>query len=176
MTDYQLFSYKMTQEELDIWNAFAGEIAEKCQAVDLPQVTPEAITKRLVVKKPCEVSRGYCKEEGYFEVFDGDRGHVYSKIKTHSKEKAMKLLFSEIAHDISYDYVFANRAALDAKHQPEWRFYSVWDGVKGGRSLRHLEENVTWKYDAEYDYRKVWFEMTLAFCKKVLSADNAWTV
>lgn len=105
--------------------------------------------------------KGYVESDGFFYVEEGDRGNCNLIFKTQSREEAEELLMKKLAHDVSYRCVVAEMKQIEQEHRKDWRFYTVVDNVVPGRVFSHEEENVTWKYNTKYDYRKYWFEMAL---------------
>ena len=128
----------------------------------------DLLEKYLMPRLPYYGARGYSEEDGYYDVQEGDRGELHAAMLTHSLEEAVSEKLIQVAHDISYEYVVRNRKEIDAAQQKEWRYCREYGPVKDGRCEVRIIKNSSWKYDTEYDYRKYWFEMALAFLEKVL--------
>ena len=172
MTDSELYCYSMDSSELEIWESFCDTVKAKCEAMNLPEIGSEIVNRRLVIREPYHAARGYSKQAGYYEICEGDRGSLTAVIRTHSHEEAVYKMLSELAHDISYQFVFKNKEKIEEANRADWHFYEVKDGIENGRYISHLEENQTWKYDAEYDYRKYWFELAISYLKNVVAVED----
>lgn len=168
MTERELVRYNMTSKEQAVWNSFCRIISDKCSLMDTPPIDWDLLKKYLIPKRPYCGARGYSEEDGYYDIQEGDRGALYVAMRTHSLDEAVFEKLIQVAHDMSYEYVVRNRKEIDAAQQKEWRSCKEYESVKDGRCEIRMIKNSSWRYNTEYDYRKYWFEMALAFLGKVL--------
>lgn len=172
MTESQLLNYKMNNDELQKWNSLCEDVKNVIHNAYIPDVSPflieDFLDRKTMVREPFYGARGYTDTDGFYSVQEGDRGVIYVKFHMLSSEEAKVMMLKELAHDISYAYITSDMEDLQRKYQSKWHFYEMREGIKDGRMISHLEENRTWIYDAEYDYRKYWFELLLFIDKQVL--------
>lgn len=172
MTEKELVQYNMTPQERAVWDSFCSIISCKCSQMDTPPMDWNLLEQYLMVRQPYYGARGYSGEDGYYDVQEGDRGALHVAMRTDCLDEAVSKKLIQIAHDMSYEYVVRNRKAIDAVHQEQWHFCREYGPVENGRCSIKMIENSSWKYDAEYDYRKYWFELALAFLGKVLDREQ----
>ncbi len=176
MTANEFLTYRMNIDEQEKWNIFRTNIKRKLEALKLPVIAYNVLDKKMFNLPPHSGVVGYSEISGYFKVTEGDRGHCSVDFVSKSYEDAECQMLKSLARDIGYDCVFKEKNKIELEHRHEWRFYKVQDGFEPGvhgtrRIVSHLEENATWKYDTEYDYRKYWFEMTLGILKDTVSKE-----
>lgn len=168
MTDRELLQHKMALKEQMVWKAFCRIISRKCALMDTPPMNQGLLENYLMARVPYYGVRGYSKEDGYYDVQEGDRGELHVAMRTHSLDEAVAEKLIQIAHDMSYAYVVKNQKEIDAAHQAKWRYCRERGPVKDGVCEMKVIENSGWEYDAEYDYRKYWFELALVFLGRAL--------
>lgn len=176
MVGYELLRYKMDAEELKVWAIMCLNIKKKFEALELQAIAYETLNKKFFNDEPYSGSRGYSKDRGYYSVSEGDRGSVSVIIIEKAYEVAENQFIKNLADDIGYACILQDKKKIEQEHRHEWHFYRVDDGIVADangrtRMLSHQVENETWKYDAEYDYRKYWFEITLGILKETVSKD-----
>lgn len=168
MNERELIRYNMSPKERKVWNSFCRIISDKCLLMDTPPMNWNLLDQYLMTRRPYYGVRGYSGEDGYYEVHEGDKGELHMAIRTYSLDKAVFEKLIQIAHDMSYEYVSRNQKAIDTVQQGKWHFYKEYGPIINGRCKTKIIENSGWEYDAEYDYRKYWFELALDFLWKVL--------
>ncbi len=176
MTEYEYLKYQMNPEEMREWDKLAAEIKEQVFAAappDIPyEIQEDILCKRTMVREPFYDVRGYVGDRGYYSVQEGDRGHLHLAFSDLPYEEAKNRMIKTCAHDISYAYVTKNRLALRDRHKGLWRCCRIEDGLETvngiTRLVSHMEEQPNPIYDAEYDYRKYWFELLLYMEKRLL--------
>ena len=171
MTKQELLTTRMFPEEEKKWRELCNSVREKFAMLDIPNMAQEELERILEPGTPYTGAKGYVETDGYFYVEEGDRGSCTLIFKTKSRDEAVDLLMKKLAHDVSYRCVVENMKQIELEHRKDWRFYEVVDGRVPGRIFSHDEENVTWKYDAKYDYRKYWFELALYMLKDNVSKE-----
>ncbi|MCH5344650.1 MAG: hypothetical protein J1E64_11470 [Acetatifactor sp.] len=172
MTERELYNYKMIPAERAVWADFCRIIRDKCTLMDTPPMDKILMERHLLIEEPYHFARGYSKEEGYYDILEGDRGELFVKIRSHSLDDVVSQKLCMIAHDMSFQYVIHNRKDIDAVHRTRWHFYEEDGPVENGRIVTTIVENDKWEYDTMYDYRKYWFELSLTFLAKVLTPER----
>lgn len=168
MTERELARYNMTSRERDVWDSFCKLISEKCSLMDTPPMDWDLLEKYLMPRLPYYGARGYSEEDGYYDVQEGDRGELHVAMLTQSLDEAILEKLIQVAHDMSYEYVVQHQREIDAVQQERWHSRKEYGPTENGKCEIRIIENSSWEYDAEYDYRKYWFELALAFLGKVL--------
>lgn len=171
MTGQELLTYQMNKEEQIIWYRFCVDIKNKITALKLEQYAYEILSDKLTKGTPYNYAAGYTQTDGYYYVEAGDRGAWKLIFKTKLYKDAWNQMLKKLAHDISYECVVKNMKSVEQVHRHLWRYYEVYDGRDGNRMIYHDVENLTWEYDAKYDYRKYWFEMALYILRGTVSED-----
>lgn len=170
-TAARLYRHIMSPAERKVWLELAEEIRTRLARTNI--IDPDA---GIIDSKLCEdlyeFRRGYSETDGYYEIFS-ERGSHDIRLNTTSRQEAMNRFLSDLARDITYRYVTLNSEELEREHMGDWRFRKVKEGERDGRIIYRTEENSGWKYDAEYDYRKLWFELTLRMIMQLLPEDKA---
>lgn len=176
MTAYEYMRYRMLPEEMKEWEKLTTEIKERVfMAVpsDIPYETQdEILRKRTMIREPFYGARGYMSDRGYYSVQEGDRGDLRLVFSDLSFEEAINCMLKICARDISYAYVTKNTSDLRDRHKGLWHYCRIDDRMETvngiTRMVSHMEEQPDWIYDAEYDYRKYWFELLLYMEKRML--------
>ena len=152
MTPEELRSYKMTSEELQVWNETVSRVREYCN-----KLVPEEYSQKIEhhLSKDYFHYAGYCKKEGYYYVCEGDRGELSCLFKGFDREKIQIFLTENILRDVGQRI----ELKLRDKEQMRWRFYEDFEKTVPG----HIEwvENDTYVYGVKHDSRKLWFEFVL---------------
>lgn len=133
MTDRELVLYNMTSEERAQWEAFSRIVTDKCSFMDTPPMDWDLLGQYLMAGRFYYGARGYSREDGYYDVQEGDRGKIHVQMRTQSLDEAILEKLIEIAHDMSYGYVVKNRKVIDGAHQKKFHFYLEYGPIENGR-------------------------------------------
>lgn len=171
MTGQELLTYRMRKEEEVIWYRFCVDIKNRLSTLQLEPYAFDILREKLIKGTPYTYGGGYTPADGYYYVEAGDRGTWSLLLKTKSYEDAWNQMLKKLAHDIAYECTVKNMKAVEEEHRHLWRYYQVYVGKEGSRMIYNKVENSAWEYDAEYDYRKYWFEMALYILKATVPED-----
>ena len=157
----RLSSYRMTDAERQVWQELTEELRTKFTGMDFPETDLDALEERLCETVPYCIRRGYSTEYGFFEVYE-EKGDISVIMRAETRREALTLLTCRLAKDISFEYVRKRQKELEKQNRGLWIDLS--DKNQSGNSRP--------KYNTEYDYRKLWFELALRIVKQFLTEDE----
>lgn len=151
-----LWNYKMTANELKMWESLADDIRQAIFSADIPDVTESMITeyveKNLATSICYEECRGYITslngKSGYYQVYCQDRGQLDIIIFSNDYAYVKTAILQRICSAITYNYIIST---------PYYKEYC---------------KIPTEKLSEEEDYRQYWFTRLLRIEKQVLSEND----
>ena len=178
MTAKDYLYYEMNRDEIHKWEELVTDIKTSFSSIadisEIPcQVFRDVLERTTMAKEPWNGAKGYISNSGFYYVSEGDRGELTLIYSGCSYEEAKNAMVARCAREISYAYATEDMKGLQEKYKNQWHYCRINDGVEtingSTRMKSHIEEQENWIYDAEYDYRKYWFEALLFLVKRILN-------
>lgn len=175
-----MYTYNMTASERVQWEKLTNTVKSDFAGIDtgdIPRETVQYVVSEMTrANEPGYASRGFVADEGYYMIYEGDRGSVDVIFEAASFATARYEIIKQCAHDISYRFVNDNMERLERQNKSKWHYIRVRDGIEKVDGLErmayYIEEQTGWIYDLEYDYRKYWFDSLIHLEKDLLPADE----
>ena len=84
MNEKELYTYRMTESDLQKWNQLQSQIIRDCQRVKTSPSFSEFINTQVSHAEPYMHTAGYCNTVGYFYVTVGERSELSLQCASHN--------------------------------------------------------------------------------------------
>lgn len=163
MTEKQLYSYRMSPQEVEKWAKLKNSILSDCKKMQTSHQYYDWIDKKTDSIDSNNHVAGYSRADGYFYIEDGDRGEINLSCCSYDVEDIRWYLLKSIVSHVGQNYELAHRKS-DEKH---WRYLRTF---KNGKLI--LKQRFIWKYNTVHDTRKLWFEYEINALSKVAEQER----
>ena len=165
MNEKELYTYRMTESDLQKWNQLQSQIIRDCQRVKTSPSFSEFINTQVSPAESYMHTAGYCNTVGYFYVTEAERGELSLQCASHNSKDMRWYIMKKILIHIGRQLELKGREI----EEKNWRYPR---NFKNGELT--FEENENWIYNAVHDSRKFCFEYTIVSLGKIFEADRVY--